>query len=143
MADPTLADVLQMEGNKFGPLTPEQQAMLDRDKINESLGPFDFMPGMGAAGGAAIGSPVAAYIASRIPSRFAQNALGWGRNPMADAGRDLMFSGAAVGVPAAIGHASDLRGRYLARSERERLMMLGNPADAEGQAGGFYGQPKR
>ena len=125
-------------------LTPEQQAMLDRDKINESLGPFDFMPGgltgIYGAGGALFGALAPGGIRS-IPKMAAQNRR-WGDGGVSEAIRDGVAQTAVIGGGAGtIGYVHEILKRMLDRHDIEQQMMLGNPRDAEGQSGGFYGQP--
>lgn len=127
--------------NTFGKLTPEQQAMLDRDKIDESLGPFDFMPGPQAAiyggGGALLG----ALLPGGLTSIRHMMRLGFPRSQSIAAGLEqTAITGGGTGL---LGYANDLKDRYFERDDRENKMMFGNPADAEGQLGGFYGRTTR
>lgn len=140
MADDTnyLRQVRQQPANNFGPLTPEQQAMLDRDKIDESLGPFDWMPGkfamsMAGAGAGLMGSMPGGLFS--VPGALIRGM------PAAQVLRQNVAP-AAQGAAAmgALGYGTELKYRYENRADQENKMMFGNPADAEGQPGGFYGR---
>ena len=148
MADVTLADILQgKSANNFGPLTPEQKAMLERDKINESLGPFDLMPGpatAGYAGGAAAMGALLPGGLRSVPYMARMNRMEGATRPRLEAVLDGLAQTGALGAGGALyGYGNEIQDRYSDRSDREQKMMHGNPADAEGQPGGFYGQPRK
>lgn len=124
----------QRGANYFPPLTPEQQAMIDRDKINESLGPFDFAPGLITGVGAGIGAAALPFVAKTWPwyARY--------YGPKQAGAYAAQEGGAVLGIPTALGYALDMKQRALDRHDQEQKMMFGSPADAEGQPGGFYGR---
>lgn len=137
---PANALMQYVDQNDFQRLTPEQQAMIERDKINESIGPFDFMPGPMTGIYGAIGSSIPSFgarSAYKYAREYGESRLG----SLAEAAREVIPGTAIVGgLSAGIGYAHDIINRIRDRDQRERLMMHGNPADAEGQPGGFYGQ---
>lgn len=131
-----MAGLSDAKPNQFVPLTPEQQAMLDRDKIEESLGPFDWMPGGFTAMGAAVGGAALPFVAKAWPWYMRHYGTKKGLGYAAQEG------GMLVGGSALPGYGLDLKDRMFSREDREKQMMFGNPADAEGQPGGFYGRKR-
>jgi len=126
MADVTLADILQGRGqqaNDFGPLTPEQEAQLRRQAVQSGMSPLDFMIG-GAIPGAAVG-----YAAQR----FGRYLAGVPKHEAPLGMRTLMGAGGA----AAGATMGGMQG--LIDYEKQQNTMR----DAEGQPGGFYGQPRK
>lgn len=122
--------------NDFKALTPEQKAAIDRDKIDESLGPFDFMPGALTGVSAGLGALGLGFLARDWPKLIQVYGA---RGFAPDIAKE---TAAAIGIPAAMGYGLELKDRLFDRQERERQMMFGNPDDAEGQPGGFYGEGK-
>lgn len=122
------------QANNFGPLTPEQQANLERDKIEQSLGPFDFAPGWATAAGAGLGAAFTANLARNWPWLLRYYGPSQGGKYVAQEAAAMM------GGPTALGYVIDKKDQVFDRHNREQLMMFGNPRDAEGQPGGFYGK---
>lgn len=126
-------EVKRKDANDFGPLTPEQQANLDRDKINESLGPFDWMPGPQAALYGGGGALMGALLPGGLTSIRHMMRLGYPRSHSIASGLEqTAVVGGGTGV---MGYANDLKDRYFDRADRENKMMFGDPRDAEGQPG--------
>lgn len=122
--------------NDFGPLTEEQRRALERQAVTEAYSPLDFLipGGIGALFGRQAGRGLARV--GEVSSEFAFPltaglARFGGYNPAATVDR-FGRVGAAVGaIPgAAVGFAGP-EVRHRANYAR----------DAEGQPGGFYGQP--
>jgi len=113
------------QANQFGPLTPEQEAMLRRGITTETISPLDMLMGggIGALAGRAIGrgmGHVGGFIAGETGPAAANIAgrVGGGLGFMAGAGAPNQ-----------------------AAQDRARMNTV---RDAEGQPGGFYGEdPKR
>lgn len=83
-------------GNQFGPITPEQQAMLQRDAVQPSMGPFDLFPmtGLGAgigAGTAAVGGLRSLMSDPRRAAALMEYLKGIGAVGGAGAGMGFMF----------------------------------------------------
>jgi hypothetical protein len=116
MADPV---------NNFGPITPEQEAMIRRQAVQPALGPFDISPlGLGkAAGGAALG--YGTNVLGRMLSGVSAQEM-----PML---LRLLTGGGMAATGAAMGNLADPMNPALARPD---------PRDAEGQPGGFYGKSR-
>lgn len=102
------------DANQFGPISPEQQAMLQRQAVQPSWSPLDFMPGPMTGFGAGLGALLYPMIRG-------------GGGPRS-----------AAAAPAGIGYGLDMLDRY--RGQQPLPSQFYDNRDAEGQPGGFYGQ---
>tara|TARA_R110000868_G_scaffold148231_2_gene369959 strand:- start:378 stop:848 length:471 start_codon:yes stop_codon:yes gene_type:complete len=156
MADVTLADVLQgrdQQANNFGPLTPEQEAMLRRGVTTEAINPLEMLIGGGVGGvaGRAIGRGIghAGDMAGAVmfPGMDAMARMA-GHNPSGLinwAGRVGGGLGGMLGVGAGANMATErARMNTMRDAEGQDGGFYGpaSPMDAEGQPGGFYGRRK-
>lgn len=115
-----LMDGLGGGANNFGPLTPEQEAMLRRGVTTETINPLDMLIGAGLGGvaGRAMGRGMG-HAADYITGTAGPAAANW-------AGR----AGALLGGLAGAG------GPNQSAQDRARMNTM---RDAEGQPGGYYG----
>lgn len=114
--------------NNFGPLTPEQQAMLQRQALGDAPSPFDVLPG--TIMGAGIGAGMAGIGGLRSLVQGLQQ-----RGMRADAiGEYLKGIGVVGGATAGAGLSFDVFGSTPYKNSIR---------DAEGQPGGFYGENRR
>lgn len=102
-----------MPANNFGPLTPEQEALMRRGVTTETINPLELLLGAGMGAGVARAGQHMAGAVGQAP--WYLSALG-------------MLGGGAAGANMA---------SNMPRIRAEQNTMR----DAEGQPGGFYGQP--
>lgn len=109
------------QANNFGPLTPEQEAMLRRGITTETISPLDMLMGggIGALAGRAVGRGMG-NAAEYLARTGTANAAAW--------------PGRVGGV---LGGLAGAGGPNQAAQDRARMNTM---RDAEGQAGGFYGE---
>ncbi len=111
--------------NQFAPLRPEQEAMLSRQAIQESMSPIDMTMPMAGLGLGALGGYGAARIGQALAGVSKHDAPLWLRS---------LINGGAAGYGAIYG---GIQGAMM-QSDAENTLL-----DAEGQPGGFYGQMPR
>lgn len=124
-----MAGLSDAQPNHFGPLTPEQQAMLQRQGVQSGMSPLEMLP-MTMAGGA-IGAGMAGVGGLKS---LVQGLMQKGMRPEAIA-EYLKGIGVVGGATAGLGNVFDA----INYSQRQRDTIR----DAEGQPGGFYGQMPR
>lgn len=132
-------DASQQPVNNFGPLTDEQKALMHRGKVDEALGPFDFMPGGFTALGGAIGGTLGALLPGglrSIPKMARFNKSYGSTRPVTEAVRDGVSQTAVVGGgTAAASYAKEKLDQFIERSAAEREMLIGGQAAIDRRQG--------